>query len=157
VTNAAATRLIRRTAVLAVLLVPLVVHAPAGAQFLSVPTPLATERRDSDASSDREYRKDAARHIYAALPTHIFKGRLPPLLYGVAISETEIDAEGNVTDVRLLREPAAAEVGPWIRSVIRQVGPFPPPVKIGPVTYIEIWLVHRSGNFQLDTLTEGQD
>ena len=109
------------------------------------------------AANAREYKRDAAQHIYAALPTHIFKGRLPPLLYGIAITEIDVDATGQVLDVRLLREPAAAEVGAWIQRLVRRVGPFPAPAKLGQLTYTEIWLVHRSGNFQLDTLTEGQD
>jgi periplasmic protein TonB len=147
----------RRTALFALLMTGLVICGLARGQFLVVPIPLPVERRSSDADSDQAYRKDGARHIYATLPTHIYKGRLPPLLYGIAITETDIDAEGNVIDVRLLREPAAAEVGPWIRSLIRRMGPYPSPLKLGRVTYTEIWLVHKSGNFQLDTLTEGQD
>jgi len=32
------------------------------------------------------------------------------------------------------------------------------PSKLGsPVRFIEIWLVHKNGRFQLDALTEGQD
>ena len=148
---------IRRAMHHAALLCGLMVIGPACAQFTFVPAPLPAERRMSDAHTDFEYRKDAARHIYAALPMRIFKGRLPPLLYGIAITEIDIDAEGNVVDVRLVREPVAAEVGPWIGALIRRVAPFPPAPKVGPLTVTEIWLVHRSGNFQLDSLTEGQD
>jgi protein TonB len=32
----------------------------------------------------------------------------------------------------------------------------PPPVRMGRVRFIEIWLVDRSGRFQVDSLTEGQ-
>jgi hypothetical protein len=28
---------------------------------------------------------------------------------------------------------------------------------LGKVVYSDVWLWHKSGNFQLDTLTEGQD
>ena len=82
---------------------------------------------------------------------------MPPLLYGVAIVETDLDATGAVLDVRLRRPPGAAEVGPWIQQMIRKAAPFPPPAKLGKATYVEIWLVHKGGNFQLDTLTEGQN
>jgi periplasmic protein TonB len=147
----------RRVAQITALFCTLMAAGAACAQFSFVPTPLPAERRISDAQTDFEYRKDAARHVYAALPTRIFKGRLPPLLYGIAITEIDLDAEGNVLDVRLVREPAAAEVGPWIGALIRRVAPFPPAPKVGRLTVTEIWLVHRSGNFQLDSLTEGQD
>ena len=130
---------------------------PAAAQFAMVPAPLFGTPQDSTAESDVAYRADAARHLYAAYPMRIFKGRMPPLLYGVAIVDTEIDAGGNVIDVRVRRPPAAPEVGPWVVAMIRKAGPFPPPAKLGKAVYTDIWLVHKSGNFQLDTLTEGQN
>jgi periplasmic protein TonB len=130
---------------------------PAAAQFAMVPAPLFGTPQASAAESDAAYRADAARHLYAAYPLRVFKGRMPPLLYGVAIVETEIDAAGNILDVRVRRPPAAPEVGPWVVAMIRKAGPFPPPVKLGQVVYTDIWLVHKGGNFQLDTLTEGQN
>ena len=131
--------------------------APAWAQFAMVPSPLAAAATASEADSDLGYKRDAARHLYASYPMRIYKGRMPPLLYGVAIVETDVDADGAVVDVRLRRPPGAAEVGPWILQMIRKAGPFPPPAKLGKITYVDIWLVHRGGNFQLDTLTEGQN
>ena len=96
-------------------------------------------------------------HLYAAYGKQIHKGKMPPLLYGVAIIETEIGAAGDVRDVRVVRQPAAAEVGPWAVAMIKQASPFPaPPQAMGSVKYTEIWLVDKSGRFQLDTLTEGQ-
>ncbi len=112
--------------------------------------------KPSEAATDIEYRIDAARHIYAAYPTRVYKGKLPPLLYGVAIVETEIDAEGKVTEVKIRRPPAAAEVGPWIQQMIQRAAPYPVPAKMGTVRFTDIWLVDKGGNFQLDTLTEGQ-
>jgi hypothetical protein len=101
------------------------------------------------------YREVGANHLYSAYPQRIKAGKLPPLLYAVAIVETEIDEDGNVIDAVITREPAAAkEVGPWIVSLIRAASPFPRP---GHRTlYRDIWLVDRSLTFQLDTLTEGQ-
>jgi len=130
---------------------------PAAAQFAMVPSPLLTTAQPSQAESDKDYKTDAAKHLYAAYPMRIYKGRLPPLLYGVAIIETDIDVDGSVLDVRVRRPPAAPEVGPWVVAMIRKAAPFPPPAKLGKTTYTEIWLVHKSGNFQLDTLTEGQN
>ena len=127
------------------------------AQFAMVPSPLVAAPQSSDADSDLNYKRDAAKHLYASYPMRIYKGRMPPLLYGVAIVETDVDAEGAVVDVRLRRPPAAPEVGPWILQMIRKAGPFPLPAKLGKVTYVDIWLVHKGGNFQLDTLTEGQN
>ena len=131
--------------------------AAAQAQFAMVPSPLPAPGAPSEAESDQSYRTDAARHLYASYPMRIFKGRMPPLLYGVMIVDTEVDATGQILDVRVRRPPAAPEVGPWVVAMIRKAGPFPPPAKLGKATYTEVWLVHKSGNFQLDTLTEGQN
>ncbi|MDO9286539.1 MAG: hypothetical protein Q7U26_16715 [Aquabacterium sp.] len=130
---------------------------PAAAQFAMVPSPLLATPQASEATTDADYRKDAAKHLYAAYPMRIFKGRMPPLLYGVMIVDTEIDVEGKIVDVKVRRPPAAPEVGPWVVAMIRKAAPFPAPTKMGKAVYTDIWLVHKSGNFQLDTLTEGQN
>jgi hypothetical protein len=128
----------------------------AAAQFDSTPAPSGKAAERSSATSAKDYRRDGARHIYAQYAGHIYKGKLPPLLYGVAIIETEIDESGNVVNVTMVRKPAAPEVGPWAMEMIRKSGPFPKPTGMGRVRYLDIWLVHKSGKFQLDTLTEGQ-
>lgn len=117
------------------------------------------EPQPSGAEAEKEYRVDAARHLYAAYPKRVYRGKLPPLLYSVMAVETEIDAaSGEVVDVRVVRKPAADEVAPWVVAMIRGAGPYPVAARIGTgnVRYFEIWLVDRSGQFQVDSLTEGQ-
>jgi len=132
--------------------------APAAfAQFASAPSAQKPKAQaTSAAASAKDYKKDGAKHLYAAYAKQIHKGKLPPLLYGVAIIETTIGPQGEVQDVRVVRQPAAAEVTPWAVDMIKAAAPFPAPAKLGSVTYSDIWLVHKSGRFQLDTLTEGQ-
>jgi len=109
----------------------------------------------AESGGESNYREVGANHLYRSYPQRIKVGKLPPLLYAVAIVETEIDENGNVIDAVVTREPAAAkEVGPWIVSMIRAASPFPKPGQ--PTRYRDIWLVDRSYTFQLDTLTEGQ-
>ena len=130
----------------------------ARAQFAHVPMPLvAGSPRTSDAQTDQAYRRDAARRIYESFPMHIYRGKMPALTYAIAITETDVRADGQVLDVRLTREPASAkEVGPWVVAMVRRVGQFPPLAKLEQVTYTETWLVDKSGKFQLHSLTEGQ-
>lgn len=132
--------------------------SPALAQFNSVPTPLPPAAvSESQAQTDQEYRRDAARRVYESFPAHIHRGKLPPLMYAIAMTETDVDETGRVTDVRLTREPAAAkEVGPWVVAMLRKIGQFPAPARLAKTTYKEIWLVDKTGKFQVDTLTEGQ-
>lgn len=151
-------RLRSAVALTGIALCTLLAWKPAHAQFKLVPEPIhAAIAKLSDADNDRNYRRDGARHIYASYPSHIHKGKLPPLMYAVAITETEIDENGNVVNAVMVREPAAAkEVGPWVLEMIRRAGPFPKPSRLGHVKYMDIWLVDKTGKFQLDTLTEGQ-
>mgnify|MGYP001190395421 CR=1 FL=1 len=137
----------------------LLAAGPALAQFSMVPAPLtAGAARPSAATEDKAYRTDAARHIYAAFPMRVMRGKMPPMLYSVMAVETEIDATGQVVNVSVVRKPAADEVAPWVVAMIKRAAPFPAPAAVGTgtVRYFEIWLVDRSGLFQLDTLTEGQ-
>jgi periplasmic protein TonB len=127
------------------------------AQFKAAPAAQKPKAQAaSAAASDKDYKRDGARHLYAAYAKHIHKGKMPPLLYGIAIIETEIGPQGEVRDVRIVRQPAAAEVAPWAVEMIKSAGPFPAPTRLGSVRYTDIWLVDKSGRFQLDTLTEGQ-
>ena len=114
--------------------------------------------RSSSASSPRAYREDGATHLYGLNADRIYKGRMPPLLYAVGVLNVEIDRVGRVTRLDWLRAPRhAPEVVAEIERTIRRASPFPAPVRLGKVVYTDTWLWHKSGKFQLDTLTEGQD
>jgi hypothetical protein len=118
------------------------------------PAPLAAI---SLAQTPRDYRRDAAAHLYARNDTRIYKGKMPPLLYAVGVMQVDIDYRGQVVDFRWMRAPTQApEVMAEIERAVRSAAPFPAPVKMGRVTYTDTWLWHSSGQFQLDTLTEGQ-
>ncbi|HET8747951.1 MAG TPA: hypothetical protein VFM98_20300 [Ramlibacter sp.] len=112
----------------------------------------------STATNPRAYRQDAATHIYGMNSERIWKGRLPPLLYAVGVLQVEVDGQGNVRHLNWLRAPRhAPEVIAEIERTVRKAAPFPVPARMGKVVYTDTWLWHKSGRFQLDTLTEGQD
>jgi len=147
-----------KTTALLTLVTALLAAAPAAlAQFQAPPAPATgAAPAPSAASSTDEYKKAAARHLYATYGAHVYKGKLPPLLYGVAVVETQLDAAGKVLGVSMLRPPSGPGVAPWIQEMVRRASPFPAPTRLGPTRFTEIWLVDRGGTFQLDTLTEGQ-
>ncbi|HEV7577229.1 MAG TPA: energy transducer TonB [Caldimonas sp.] len=126
--------------------------------YLTEPTRIASQKV-STAADARAYRIDAARHIYASYASRIYKGRLPPLIHGVVVVETTVDASGQPREVKLVRGPShAPDVSAAVIEMIRRAGPLPAPSRFaGPVRFTEIWLVHKDGRFQLDALTEGQD
>ncbi|MBL0394020.1 hypothetical protein JJ685_22975 [Ramlibacter monticola] len=114
--------------------------------------------KTSMATNPRAYRQDAASHIYAQNSDRIWKGRLPPMLYAVGVLQVEVDAQGNVRHLNWMRAPNhAPEVVAEIERTVRKAAPFPAPARLGKVVYTDTWLWHKSGRFQLDTLTEGQD
>ena len=112
----------------------------------------------SGAITPKAYRADAAKHLYSKVPERIYKGRLPPLLYAVGVLDVEIDGRGKVDRITWVRGPTQApEVMAEIERMVRAAAPFPAPVKMGRTVWTDVWLWHKGGKFQLDTLTEGQD
>lgn len=111
----------------------------------------------SQAGTPRDYRRDAATHLYERLRERIFKGKMPPLLQAVGVLQVDIDHQGAVTDVRWMRAPKhVPAVMAEIERTVRAAAPYPAPVRMGQVTYTDTWLWHKTGHFQLDTLSEGQ-
>ena len=114
--------------------------------------------RNSAATTPRAYRADGATHLYGLNADRIFKGRMPPLLYAIGVLNVEIDRVGRVTKLDWMRAPNhAPEVVAEIERTVRSAAPFPAPSRMGRVVYTDTWLWHKSGKFQLDTLTEGQN
>ncbi len=121
-------------------------------------TPDAPVASTSQARTPKDYRRDAARHLYGVQSEKIYKGRLPPMLYAVGVLNVDIDRRGQVQAIHWMRAPKhAPEVMAEIEKMVRAAAPYPAPQHMAKVTYTDVWLWHKSGKFQLDTLTEGQD
>jgi hypothetical protein len=131
---------------------------PATPERAGVPAAPPSGPQASQAGNPRDYRRDAASHLYARNRDRIYAGRLPPLLYAVGVLQVEVDGAGQVRRLDWMRAPRhAPEVVAEIERTVRAAAPFPAPARMGKVTYTDTWLWDRSGRFQLDTLTEGQD
>lgn len=126
--------------------------------LLAQPAPALAAAPDASTAADaKSYRKDGAKHIYAAYRDQIYKGKLPPLIHAIVVAEVDLDDAGNVRDVNMIRTPShAPDVTERVRQMIRAASPLPAPKRMGGTKYLDIWLVDKSGRFQLDTLTEGQ-
>lgn len=133
-------------------------HGATGMDELSAPK--STEEkigRVSNANTPRAYRQDAATHLYACNAARIYAGMLPPQLYAIGVLNVSIGTKGQVLRLQWLRAPAhAPEVVAEIERTVHAAAPFPQPLLLGKVVYTDTWLWDASGNFQLDTLTEGQ-
>ena len=123
---------------------PIIEEAPGSAMVSQAVTPYA-------------YRRDAAGHLYGRNMNRVYRGKMPPLLYAIGVLQVEVDGAGRVISTSWMRAPThAPEVVNEIELTVRAAAPYPAPVRMGRVTYTDTWLWHRSGTFQLDTLTEGQ-
>lgn len=133
------------------------VPAPLPQAPVVVAPPVATPTLVSNAVTPRAYRQDAASHLYERNLKRVYRGKMPPLLYAVGVLQVEVDGMGLVTSTSWMRAPNhAPEVMAEIERTVRLAAPYPAPVRMGRVTYTDTWLWHKSGLFQLDTLTEGQ-
>ena len=132
--------------------------APAAAPKPAAPAPtLAAPPKISGASTPRDYRRDAARHLYDNNASRIYQGKMQPNLYAIGVLEVNLDRQGRVTGLHWMRAPKhAPEVIEEIERTVREAAPFPAPSRMGRVVYTDTWLWDKSGQFQLDTLTEGQ-
>jgi hypothetical protein len=111
----------------------------------------------SDASNPRDYRKDAGKHLYQKYPGRVYIGKMPPMLQAVGVLELDIGKRGEVLALRWTRAPRQVpKVMAEIESMVLAAAPFPAPMRMGQISYTEVWLWHKSGRFQLDSLTEGQ-
>jgi protein TonB len=112
----------------------------------------------SQARTPRDYRQDAAKHLYAQHRPQIYQGRLPPMLEAVGVLNVDIDKQGAVKRIHWTRAPRhVPQVMKEIERLVQAAAPYPAPQHLSQVTYTDVWLWHKSGKFQLDTLTEGQD
>jgi uncharacterized protein YuzE len=128
---------------------------PAGKVPEKIAAPSVTT---SLARSSKEYRKDAASHLYGMHADRIYKGRMPPMLEAVGVLNVDIDQKGSVKAVNWMRAPKhVPHVMAEIERMVKTSAPYPVPKNMRQVTYTDVWLWHQSGKFQLDTLTEGQD
>jgi hypothetical protein len=78
------------------------------------------------ANTPREYRQDAAKHLYQFNSNRIYKGRLPPLLYAIGVLDVELDRQGRVQGIAWKRAPThAPEVMAEIEKTVRSAAPYP--------------------------------
>lgn len=80
------------------------------------------------------------------------------MLHAVGVLDVDLDRQGQIKRLHWRRAPRhAPEVMAEIERTVRAAAPFPVALRLGALTYTDVWLWHKSGRFQLDTLTEGQD
>ena len=111
----------------------------------------------SQAGTARDYKRDAAQHVYRLNRAQVYTGQLPALLYAVGTLQVHLDAKGQVRSLHWMRAPQhAPDAIAGIERAALAAAPYPVPARLGEVVWTDTWLWDKSGRFQLDTLSEGQ-
>ncbi len=104
---------------------PPVVSAPSHAGMdlgPRVSLPAAAPARTLD-----EFKKLSARRMVAGSPQYSFMGKPPPMMFGIVIVETEVNADGSVRNISVTRPPAnpdAASTADIAVEAIRRGAPY---------------------------------
>lgn len=116
--------------------------------------------RDSDARTVDGYKRDAARRVYYRSTRQLYDGPPPPLLKSVVVLSIEVDRDGDVKDVRVVRSNGLRDLERAAIGSVRDASPLPRPhdriVKRNRVGFYETWLFRDDGRFQIRSLADAQ-
>jgi len=110
--------------------------------------------------SKEQYEKVLAQRIYDANRGSTVTGKLQPLLRAVVVLQFDVDASGNVHNVRTWRSPER-EADHIARTSLHRAEALPPPpaswLHNGRVEVTETFLFNKDGRFHLRALSPHQD
>ena len=112
-----------------------------------VSLPPATAARNMD-----EFKKMAARRMVAASPKASYMGKPPPMLFGIPILEIELNADGSVRQIGVVRPPAnpvAAHTLEYAKEAVRRGAPYGDMSKLPkPWRWTEVFLFNEQNQFK---------
>lgn len=122
--------------------------APGDARAV-LPPPLRA--RDWD-----HFRHQAALRIVAANPGRTYDGPTPDPLLAIPVLEVELDAQGRVRQVRVMRHPTQARDTTQLAiDAVQRAGPFGPVAHLPqPWKFVEVFLFGDDRRFKPRTLDE---
>ncbi len=90
--------------------------------------------------------------MVSASPQGSYMGKPPPMLFGIPIMEIELNADGSVRNVSVMRPPAnslAANTVDFAREAIRRGGPYGDVSKLPkPWKWTEVFLFNDQRQFK---------
>ena len=119
----------------------------------TIPPPPAPSARARDWS---EYKLRAARRIHLANPAETFAGPLPDPLQSIPVLEVNLNRDGSVRDIKVLRTPRQSpQTIDMAMRAVRRAEPFEPVGHLPrPWQFNETFLYNEDLKFQLRTLVE---
>jgi len=128
-------------------LAPPAVAAVSAPRFVELPAPPAA--RDWD-----ELKLNAARRLVAAHPDTSYLGTPPEPLLGIPVLEVELNADGSVRHIKVLREPREAkETIQMAIDAVRRAAPYGDVSRLPlPWRFVEVFLFDDEHRFKPATL-----
>jgi hypothetical protein len=113
----------------------------------AVAQPAAPTARTMD-----EFKKIAARRMVAGSPAASYMGKPPQMLFGIPILEVELNNDGTVRNISVVRPPAnilAAGTTDIAMEAIRRAAPYGDVSKLPkPVKWTEVFLFNEKNQFK---------
>ena len=119
----------------------------------AVPAPGATRPSVPQAArSWDEFRRNAGLRLVAAQPTRAYTGEVPDVLFGIPVIETELNADGTIRGIVVLRRPsnpAAADTVQLAVDAIRRAAPYGDMTRLPrPWKWVETFLFNDARQFK---------
>jgi outer membrane biosynthesis protein TonB len=130
---------------------PPAVVAPAPAAAARAPLAAPATPRNKD-----DLRRQAARRMVAASPDASYTGKPQDILLAIPVLEIELNADGSVKNVRVLREPSQAKDTTRLAvDAVRRAAPYGDVSRLPkPWTFVETFLFNDERKFKPRTLEE---
>jgi len=122
-------------------------HRPSGQPPVAMPRP-------ARASSWEQYQVQAARRMVMANPANTYVGTVPDVLLAVPVLEIEVDADGDVRKIKVLRYPGQALDTVQIAiEAVKRAAPFGDVSRLPkPWRFAEVFLFDDNRRFMPRTL-----
>jgi len=133
---------------------PPVSDAPVSGSAAARPAP--TLAAPAAARDWDEFRRQAARRMLAANPGRSYSGPVPDPLLAIPVLEIELDADGDVRNIKVLRHPRQAQDTTQIAiDAVRRAAPYGDMRRLKkPWKFAEVFLFDDDRRFKPRTLDE---
>ncbi len=132
--------------------------APAPASRRGGPSlgPMVVLAPPQPARNWNDFKKAAAQRMVLASPNFAYMGKPPPMLFGIPILEIELNADGSVRDISVVRPPAnidAADTVDIAKEAVMRAAPFGDISRLPrPWKWTEVFLFNDKRAFKPRTL-----
>jgi hypothetical protein len=124
--------------------------APARVTPAPVPAPVAPAPYMRPARTVDEYKRQMGLRLIAANPSITYIKRAPDILMGIPILEVEVNADGSVRHISVVRTPAeAGETVQMAIDAVKRAAPFGDATQVPrPWKFLQVFLFDYDGRFK---------